>query len=168
MSVALAQFSEDQADAFDRIAEALQSAGVDIEESLTTPRSDDQVGALAVIGKAGSGKTMLLARLAEALTEAGVDLVSGDWEGKRRKRVAQPRCRGDDHSPDTLHAGVRSRIRENCRMVGRRRREAVDRGSDGCRAGQGRGVLSHEPVCAGGSGRGGAAGIGFHSGLEAA
>ena len=85
MSVALAQFSEDQADAFDRIAEALQSAGVDIEESLTTPRSDDQVGALAVIGKAGSGKTMLLARLAEALTEAGVDLVSGDWEGKRRK-----------------------------------------------------------------------------------
>ncbi len=85
MSVALAQFSEDQAEAFDRIAEALRSAGVDIEESMTTPRSEAQAGALAVIGKAGSGKTMLLARLAEALSEAGVDTVSGDYEGRRRK-----------------------------------------------------------------------------------
>jgi exodeoxyribonuclease-5 len=40
---------------------------------------------MAVIGKAGSGKTMLLARLYEALEEAGVDVISGDWEGKKRK-----------------------------------------------------------------------------------
>ena len=38
-----------------------------------------------MIGKAGSGKTMLLARLAEALGEAGVDTISGDYEGRRRK-----------------------------------------------------------------------------------
>ncbi|MGI9395214.1 MAG: AAA family ATPase, partial [Boseongicola sp.] len=85
MPVPLTQFSEDQAEAFDHIAEALQSAGVDIEESLTTPRSDGGTNTLAVIGKAGSGKTMLLARLADALADAGIETVSGDYEGRRRK-----------------------------------------------------------------------------------
>jgi ATP-dependent exoDNAse (exonuclease V) alpha subunit len=85
MSLPVTQFSEDQAEAFDRIAEALRSAGIDIEESLTTPRSDEHTGTMAVIGKAGSGKTMLLARLAESLSEAGVDTISGDYEGRRRK-----------------------------------------------------------------------------------
>ena len=85
MSVPLMQFSEDQADAFDRVAEVLRSAGVDIEESMTTPRAESGGNAIAIIGKAGSGKTMLLARLAEALGEAGVDTVSGDYEGRRRK-----------------------------------------------------------------------------------
>ena len=85
MNVPVTSFSEDQAEAFDRIAEVLASAGVDIEESLTTPRTEGGQGTVAVIGKAGSGKTMLLARLAEALGEAGVDTVSGDYEGRRRK-----------------------------------------------------------------------------------
>ncbi|NNE81793.1 MAG: AAA family ATPase [Silicimonas sp.] len=85
MSLPVTTFSEDQADAFDRIAEVLRSAGVDIEESMTTPRTEDGPGVVAVIGKAGSGKTMLLARLAEALSEAGVDTISGDYEGRRRK-----------------------------------------------------------------------------------
>ena len=85
MSVPVISFSDDQAEAFDRVSEALRSAGVDIEESMTLPRSEDGQGALTVIGKAGSGKTMLLARLAEALTEAGVDTVSGDYESRRRK-----------------------------------------------------------------------------------
>lgn len=85
MNVPVTSFSEDQAEAFDRIAEVLRSAGVDIEESLTTPRSEGGLGTLAVIGKAGSGKTMLLARLAEALSDAGVDTLSGDYEGRRRK-----------------------------------------------------------------------------------
>ena len=40
---------------------------------------------MAVIGKAGSGKTLLLAELTKALKEAGVSIVSGDWEGKRKK-----------------------------------------------------------------------------------
>ncbi len=85
MSLPVTTFSEDQAEAFDRVAELLQSAGVDIEESLMTPRSAGSQGAMAVIGKAGSGKTMLLARLAEALGEAGVETISGDYEGRRRK-----------------------------------------------------------------------------------
>ena len=85
MNVPVTVFSEDQAEAFDRVAELLASAGVDIEESMTLPRTEGGQGALAVIGKAGSGKTMLLARLAEALNEAGVETISGDYEGKRRK-----------------------------------------------------------------------------------
>ena len=85
MNVPVTSFSEDQAEAFDRIAEVLRSAGVDIEASLTTPRTESGLGTVAVIGKAGSGKTMLLARLAEALGEADVDTVSGDYEGRRRK-----------------------------------------------------------------------------------
>lgn len=85
MSLPVTVFSEDQAEAFDRIAELLRSAGVDIEESLTMPRVDDAPSVMAVIGKAGSGKTMLLARLGEALAEAGVETISGDYESKRRK-----------------------------------------------------------------------------------
>ncbi|QMU58248.1 MAG: AAA family ATPase [Boseongicola sp.] len=85
MSVPLTQFSEDQAEAFDTIAEVLRSAGVDIEESITTPRAEGGTNTLAVIGKAGSGKTMLLARIAEALSDANVDTISGDYESRRRK-----------------------------------------------------------------------------------
>ena len=80
------QFSEDQAEAHDRVAELLAGAGVDLLEGTLTPPRDGDGGSrvLAVVGKAGSGKTMLLARLVEALTEAGVDTISGDWEGRKR------------------------------------------------------------------------------------
>lgn len=77
--------SHDQADAFDSIAEMLRSAGVDFENSLLTPPRDGKSSVAAVIGKAGSGKTLLLAELVKELEAAGVDVVSGDFEGKRRK-----------------------------------------------------------------------------------
>ncbi|MEZ5913308.1 MAG: AAA family ATPase [Paracoccaceae bacterium] len=77
-------FSDDQAEAWDRIAEALRAVGVDIDEGDRTPQAGDgQV--LAVVGKAGSGKTLLLAALCKAAVEAGVDIVSADYEGRRRK-----------------------------------------------------------------------------------
>ena len=85
MAVPSFQFSEDQADAFERVADVLRRSGVDIEESLITPQTDAHTKTLAVIGKAGSGKTVLLARLTQALEEAGVEIVSGDYEGRRRK-----------------------------------------------------------------------------------
>ena len=85
MGVSLFQFSDDQAEAFDRVAELLRGAGIDIEESLTTPEATHREDVLAVIGKAGSGKTMLLARLYEAMREAGVEVISGDYESRRRK-----------------------------------------------------------------------------------
>ncbi|WP_111732262.1 ATP-dependent DNA helicase [Roseovarius amoyensis] len=77
-------YSDDQAEAYDRIAEMLRGAGVDLDEGLLTPPNGDKSAVLAVIGKAGSGKTLLLASLFHALEEAGVNVVSGDWEGKPR------------------------------------------------------------------------------------
>ncbi|WP_208350475.1 ATP-dependent DNA helicase [Pseudaestuariivita rosea] len=85
MVVPAFQFSEDQADAFDRVAEMLRGVGVDIDDALLTPVATGKSSVMAVVGKAGSGKTMLLARLYKALQEAGVDVISGDYEGKRRK-----------------------------------------------------------------------------------
>ena len=84
MTATLTVFSDDQAEAFDRVADALGATGVDLARGETRPPGDDET-VLAVIGKAGSGKTMLLARLFDALTEAGVETVTGDWEGRRRR-----------------------------------------------------------------------------------
>ena len=85
MSKTAITFSDDQAEAHDRIAAALQACGVDLNDSLLTPPQEEKSATMAVIGKAGSGKTMLLAALYRALEEAGVDVVSGDWEGKPRR-----------------------------------------------------------------------------------
>ena len=38
---------------------------------------------MAVLGKAGSGKTLLLAQIVDALTEAGVEPVSADYESRK-------------------------------------------------------------------------------------
>ena len=78
-------FSDDQAEAYDAISEALKSAGVDLDNNTTLPQSAGSDQLMAILGKAGSGKTMLLAHLSEALNEAGVSIISGDYEGKRRK-----------------------------------------------------------------------------------
>lgn len=78
-------FSDDQAEAWDAVAAALRLSGVDLDDGLLLPPRSETTSVMAVVGKAGSGKTMLLARLYEALHEAGVDVISGDWEGKRRK-----------------------------------------------------------------------------------
>ena len=78
-------FSDDQAEAYDRVSADLLGMGVDLENAALTPRAEGKASVLAVIGKAGSGKTMLLASLYKGLLAAGVDIVSGDYEGKRRK-----------------------------------------------------------------------------------
>ncbi len=85
MTVPALQFSHDQAEAYDRIAEALRSVGVDLAEGILTPPMEGKTRVLAVTGKAGSGKTLLLAELYKALEAAGVDVVSGDYEGRKRK-----------------------------------------------------------------------------------
>lgn len=77
-------FSDDQAQAWDAVAEALLQAGVDIVDGAMGP-DDKESRVLSVIGKAGSGKTMLLAGLYRALNDAGVDIISGDFEGRKRK-----------------------------------------------------------------------------------
>ena len=77
-------FSEDQAEAWDAVASALERAGVDLVDGTLMPEGGEP-SVCAVIGKAGSGKTLLLAQLYKALEATGVELVSGDWEGKKRK-----------------------------------------------------------------------------------
>ena len=78
-------FSGDQAEAYDRVSAELFGMGVDLTNGSLDPRTEGKSSVLAVIGKAGSGKTMLLASLYKALKAAGVDIVSGDYEPKRRK-----------------------------------------------------------------------------------
>ncbi|MGC9418581.1 MAG: ATP-dependent DNA helicase [Rhodovulum sp.] len=85
MSLPALVFSDDQAEAHDRVAEMLRGVGVDIDAGALTPRMEGKEALLAITGKAGSGKTMLLAKLVEALAEAGVETVSGDYEGRRRR-----------------------------------------------------------------------------------
>ena len=77
-------YSSDQAEAHDRISQMLRGAGVDLDEGLLTPLQEEKQAVMAVVGKAGSGKTLLLAELYHALDEAGVDIVSGDYEGRKR------------------------------------------------------------------------------------
>ncbi|MBF9034554.1 AAA family ATPase [Rhodobacterales bacterium HKCCE2091] len=85
MAVPALTFSDDQAEAYDRISEALAGHGVDLDAETLTPMAEGRSRVLAVTGKAGSGKTLLLAELVKALEAAGVELVSGDWEGRRRR-----------------------------------------------------------------------------------
>ncbi len=85
MNVPATLFSEDQAEAWDAVSGSLRRAGADVEEMLLTPRAEGAVPVLAVLGKAGTGKTMLLAKLGEALVGSGVEVVTGDYEFRRRK-----------------------------------------------------------------------------------
>jgi exodeoxyribonuclease-5 len=85
MSLPAIQLSDDQATAWDALADTLAASGVDLNYGRLVPPGEGHAPAVrAVIGKAGSGKTMLLAALARALSDAGVETVSGDWEGRRR------------------------------------------------------------------------------------
>jgi exodeoxyribonuclease-5 len=85
MQLPVATLSDDQAEAHDRISAALYEAGIDLEDAALSPLSEGTSRVLAVMGKAGSGKTLLLAELYKALKAAGVDIISGDYEGRKRK-----------------------------------------------------------------------------------
>ena len=85
MSISPVIYSDDQATAHDNVAKALRGVGIDLDNGTLRPPGQSGVGVMAVIGKAGSGKTLLLSALCKALREAGVDVVSGDYEGRRRK-----------------------------------------------------------------------------------
>ncbi|MHA1529475.1 MAG: AAA family ATPase [Alphaproteobacteria bacterium] len=82
------EFSDDQSAAWEAIAARLASHGVDVEAGTTTPQTEHSGPGevIAVTGKAGSGKTMLLARLAARLKEIGLAAVTGDYEPKRRTK----------------------------------------------------------------------------------
>ena len=79
------QLSSDQAEAYDSISEMMARAGVHLESGSITPASGEKSQVIAVVGKAGSGKTLLLAQIVDAVLETGVELISGDYDGKPRK-----------------------------------------------------------------------------------
>lgn len=80
-------FSDDQAVAWDNVSAVLEGAGVDLVRATTAPSGEEEDRRiLAITGKAGSGKTMLLAALYRAMREAGADIVTGDWEGRHTAR----------------------------------------------------------------------------------
>ena len=85
MTVPALTLSDDQAEAWDRLAAEFEGQGVDLGEGTLTPAAEGKAMVMAITGKAGSGKTMLLAGLYAALKEAGVEVISADWEGRRRK-----------------------------------------------------------------------------------
>ncbi|MEJ5219079.1 AAA family ATPase [Cognatishimia sp. D5M38] len=85
MTTTALTLSSDQAEAYDQISTILKGAGVDLDESLLLPPQGGKLSVAAVMGKAGSGKTLLLAELVNALTEAGLKVVSGDFEGRKSK-----------------------------------------------------------------------------------
>src|SRR6056297_1189321 len=78
-------FSDDQAAAYDSVAELLRGSGVDLDEGLCLPTKESRAQVMALMGKAGSGKTLLLAELVKALETAGVETVSGDYESRKSK-----------------------------------------------------------------------------------
>lgn len=84
MTTALS-LSDDQASAYDSVTEMLRSAGVNLDDALLSPPKGSANAVMAITGKAGSGKTLLLAELYKALENAGLDIVSGDYESRKRR-----------------------------------------------------------------------------------
>ncbi|MEO1555271.1 MAG: AAA family ATPase [Pseudomonadota bacterium] len=84
MNLSLA-LSDDQASAFDAVTEMLRSAGIDLDDALLMPPKSSVTSVMAITGKAGSGKTLLLAELYKALEAAGVEVVSGDYESRKKR-----------------------------------------------------------------------------------
>ena len=85
MGDAVVQYSDDQAVAYDAVSTLLKGAGINLDDQLLSPPQSTKDAVMAVTGKAGSGKTLLLAELYKALQEAGVDVVSGDYEPRRKR-----------------------------------------------------------------------------------
>ncbi|SFG46715.1 exodeoxyribonuclease-5 [Palleronia marisminoris] len=85
MAEPLPVLSPDQARAEAMVGDLLRSAGVDLANTKLTPLQEGRSSVMGVTGKAGSGKTMLLSTLYRALSDAGVKVISGDYEARRRR-----------------------------------------------------------------------------------
>ena len=79
------QLSSDQAEAYDTVSQLLQAAGINLNNAQLMPPTSDKSAVMALIGKAGSGKTLLLSQLYEALADIGIELITGDYESRKRR-----------------------------------------------------------------------------------
>ena len=72
-------YSSDQIQAYDTIKNSLLESGVDISLNTAIKKKPHDNKIIAIIGKAGSGKTMLLADLIEAVKKSGVIVNSAEY-----------------------------------------------------------------------------------------
>lgn len=77
------EFSDDQGRAWDRLEQTLRASGIDLPGASLLAEGGAPQPTLAVLGRAGSGKTMLLAELVQSLRLAGVEVVSTDYESRK-------------------------------------------------------------------------------------
>ena len=73
------EYSSDQIQAYDIIKNSLLESGVDISLNTAIKKKPHDNKIIAIIGKAGSGKTMLLADLVEAVKKSGVIVNSAEY-----------------------------------------------------------------------------------------
>jgi exodeoxyribonuclease-5 len=78
------EFSDDQARAWTRITALLRASGADIDAGELLADGGAQP-TLAVVGKAGSGKTVLLSEVVKRLIATGVETVSAEYESRRTR-----------------------------------------------------------------------------------
>ena len=78
----LENFSKDQISAYDAVTETLKFAGVDLTQELLSPKLQNSF-VLGVIGRAGTGKTLLISKLFHALELLGVNIITGDYESRK-------------------------------------------------------------------------------------
>ena len=76
-------FSGDQNKAYNEVVSTLRLSGIDLEEAKLSSKSDRQASLLSIIGRAGTGKTLLISKLFEALKLSGINIITGDYESKR-------------------------------------------------------------------------------------
>jgi exodeoxyribonuclease-5 len=76
------EFTEDQAAAIAALSQGLATLETGGEARKAKDRPAET---LAVLGKAGSGKSALLAHFAAALAEKGFEAVGGEWESRRAR-----------------------------------------------------------------------------------
>jgi exodeoxyribonuclease-5 len=79
------EFSEDQARAWTRITALMRDSGVDLAEGKSKLEGGGAQPTLALLGRAGSGKTMLLAELVKAVVATGVEPISTDYESRKSR-----------------------------------------------------------------------------------
>ncbi|PZQ51499.1 MAG: ATPase [Rhodovulum sulfidophilum] len=79
------EFSADQERARERILAVLAQAGVDLDAGAAGPAGEGPSERLAVLGKAGSGKTLLLSEIVKQLVAIGLKPVTGDFETRDTK-----------------------------------------------------------------------------------
>jgi exodeoxyribonuclease-5 len=77
--------SDEQSEALDRLSAVLAAAGIDLASGALSAPGEAGQTSFAVLGKAGSGKTLLLAQLYAKLKGIGVEIISGDYESRRRR-----------------------------------------------------------------------------------